>query len=673
MDESNRQGFKQFYPFFHLLPFLSQEPNPSNLHPPCHLLSPSPAFPLAAAGRRRPISPPSTQQQQLIPAASPLATPAILKLHNQKVLTGVTLKCLVTLDMQSLGMEQSGESSQQKRVRISWKDLNVVKTFLEACILEVGLNGKEGTSLKALSWKKVAETLKKTHNFSVDRKQMRNHFDYLKGKYGAWLKLKNKTGNVYDSSTNTFNLTPEEWELEIEANRYVESLRTTSLPFPDMCAQLFEGGMSVGLGGHGPGSKDPLPTTEPFVVINDEAASSDQVTSRAPVAKPKGKKKANVNSDLDDKLIKFLDHMSSKYNPEVVSYEACLKKLDDLGWEKDDPLYGIAIALLTDNRNREAWMTIPEATAKVGKNWVKDSRYVSIEEKMAMFLTMIGHNERYRVIKRMFEFAKEMVVTTTSDTTSNMSSNHRRLREIFPGAIGALDGTLIHAVIPASHQTAFRGRGGDKYYLCDAAYANARGFLAPYRNTRYWLADFRRRRALTKEEKFNHAHAQLRNVIERAYGVLKARFPILKQMAPFPFTIQRNVVIACFAIHNFIRKYNIQDQLFMEINEDTIFNNEEDVEGIGEEELDVSQWGANSTTYMANLRDGIAKRGKLVISDIQTVNSDKKVNTSINLSRQTNLSIQTDRQDLTFHFNMRATFVFSHRFKPSKLPFPTER
>ncbi|KAL4581234.1 hypothetical protein LXL04_017444 [Taraxacum kok-saghyz] len=79
-------------------------------------------------------------------------------------------------------------------------------------------------------------------------------------------------------------------------------------------------------------------------------------------------------------------------------------------------------------------------------------------------------------------------------------------------------------------------KGNDKYYLCDAAYANTRGFLSPYRNTRYWLADFRRRRALTKEEKFNHAHAQLRNVIKRAYSVVKARFPILKQMAPYSFT-----------------------------------------------------------------------------------------------------------------------------------------
>ncbi|KAL4569178.1 hypothetical protein LXL04_024812 [Taraxacum kok-saghyz] len=29
----------------------------------------------------------------------------------------------------------------------------------------------------------------------------------------------------------------------------------------------------------------------------------------------------------------------------------------------------------------------------------------------------------------------------------------------------------------------------DKYYLCDAAYAHIRGFMAPYRNVRYWLEE----------------------------------------------------------------------------------------------------------------------------------------------------------------------------------------
>ncbi|KAI3758840.1 hypothetical protein L6452_06412 [Arctium lappa] len=151
-----------------------------------------------------------------------------------------------------------------------------------------------------------------------------------------------------------------------------------------------------------------------------------------------------------------------------------------------------------------------------------------------------------------------------------------------------------------------------KYYLCDAAYTNTRGFMTPYRNTRYWLADFRRRRALTKEERFNHAHAQLRNVIERAYGVLKARFPILRQMAPYPFPIQKDVVIACFAIHNFIRRCNIQDHLFMEYDENMFIIEEQgeviEEERIEEEGIEETQWGLQGNEYMTNLRDQIANQ-----------------------------------------------------------------
>ena len=70
----------------------------------------------------------------------------------------------------------------------------------------------------------------------------------------------------------------------------------------------------------------------------------------------------------------------------------------------------------------------------------------------------------------------------------------------------------------------------------DAAYIHTRGFMAPYRNARYWLNDFRSGgRANTKEEVFNQCHSRLRNVIERAFGVLKSRFPILKRMPSYSF------------------------------------------------------------------------------------------------------------------------------------------
>ncbi|GAV71669.1 hypothetical protein CFOL_v3_15159, partial [Cephalotus follicularis] len=78
------------------------------------------------------------------------------------------------------------------------------------------------------------------------------------------------------------------------------------------------------------------------------------------------------------------------------------------------------------------------------------SRYVSVEEKMAMFLTIIGHNECYVVIKRRFQhssqtvhkyfhevlnvmmkFAREMIMPTTFDTNLDIPETHKLLRRIF--------------------------------------------------------------------------------------------------------------------------------------------------------------------------------------------------------------------------------------------------
>ncbi|XP_052622672.1 uncharacterized protein LOC128127962 [Lactuca sativa] len=306
---------------------------------------------------------------------------------------------------------------------------------------------------------------------------------------------------------------------------------------------------------------------------------------------------------------------------------------------------------------------------------LKDSKHVSVEEKMAMFFMMIGHNQRYVIIKRRFQhskqtihkffyevlekmmlFAQDVIVPTSFNPNPNIPGHNRRLRRVFKGAVGALDGTLIHAVVPAKKQDLYRSRGKgdcyqnvlaicdfnmiftfvvtgwegvahdsrilseavadpqasfpfpppDKYYLCDVAYAHTRGFMAPYRNVRYWLGDFRQRRALTNKEKFNHGHAKLRNVIERAFGVLKARFPILKRMAPFPFVTQRNIAMACFALHNYIRKEGLSDEYFARYDEPNVPFRNNNV-AIDDDEDGIPTHGtAADREYMTQLRDEIA-------------------------------------------------------------------
>ncbi|XP_077252175.1 uncharacterized protein LOC143891561 [Tasmannia lanceolata] len=77
----------------------------------------------------------------------------------------------------------------------------------------------------------------------------------------------------------------------------------------------------------------------------------------------------------------------------------------------------------------------------------------------------------------------------------------------------------------------------------------------------YHLNEFRTNRPRTAEELFNHRHSSARNVIERAFGVLKKRFAVLHREPMYPFPKQVDLVIACCCIHNFIRGVMPRDGL----------------------------------------------------------------------------------------------------------------
>ncbi|GJS88081.1 Myb/SANT-like domain-containing protein [Tanacetum coccineum] len=258
----------------------------------------------------------------------------------------------------------------------------VVKTFIEACIHAIALDGREGVSLKVLSWKKVAKALKDNHNFEANQKQMRNHFDYMKLKYGAWLFLKNMMGNIYDDSTNTFNLTEEEWELEIMKNKNVKPLKTTVLHFPELCAQLFDGTMATGIKGGGPSSHEPVYVGEPHMVEDADATKvpntkSSKATSKAPCAVKNKRKHRQPTDGVEEEILGVLKVIAEKIvesepprKLKPPTLEDCQGKLIDLKWVEDDPLYEVALAIFCEpnDRYREGWMKLkPERYV----GWVK--------------------------------------------------------------------------------------------------------------------------------------------------------------------------------------------------------------------------------------------------------------------------------------------------------------
>lgn len=70
------------------------------------------------------------------------------------------------------------------------------------------------------------------------------------------------------------------------------------------------------------------------------------------------------------------------------------------------------------------------------------------------------------------------------------------------------------------------------------------------------------------KEFFNLKHAKARNVIERAFGILKSRFAILRSHAFYPINDQNQIIAACCMIHNFIRTTNAHDPEEENVNED---------------------------------------------------------------------------------------------------------
>jgi hypothetical protein len=96
------------------------------------------------------------------------------------------------------------------------------------------------------------------------------------------------------------------------------------------------------------------------------------------------------------------------------------------------------------------------------------------------------------------------------------------------------------------------------YLLGDSGYGLSRHVLVPYRGVRYHLKEFAATaagRPQSKEELFNLRHAQLRNIVERCFGLLKRRFKVLRgrgiDMAN-PNDIWATCY-ACVALQNFIR------------------------------------------------------------------------------------------------------------------------
>ncbi|XLT59936.1 hypothetical protein HN873_052540, partial [Arachis hypogaea] len=223
---------------------------------------------------------------------------------------------------------------------------------------------------------------------------------------------------------------------------------------------------------------------------------------------------------------------------------------------------------------------------------LRDECRISIPEQVITFLIILAHHKKNHTLQVRFYRSEE----TISRYFNKVLSSVIRVQSLLfaKDCLGALDGTYIDVVVPEKDKSRYRTRKSKistnvlgvcnrdmnfvyvlplwiqeslempfhviitsryqlicrNYYLVDAGYTNCKGFLAPYRHTRYH-------------------HSSARNIIERCSGLLKKRCAILRSHYFYKIKTQNRIIIACCLLQNFIR-------LNMEFNpeEDTLLDEE---------------------------------------------------------------------------------------------------
>ena len=98
---------------------------------------------------------------------------------------------------------------------------------------------------------------------------------------------------------------------------------------------------------------------------------------------------------------------------------------------------------------------------------------------------------------------------------------------------------------------------------------NRSHMIAPYRGVRYHLEEYSVRPFENAKILFNLRHASMWDTIERAFSVLKMRFPIIANTTEPSYYVdtQNKIILACCILHNYLIGVNPDERLIAKVDE----------------------------------------------------------------------------------------------------------
>ncbi|KAG6497403.1 hypothetical protein ZIOFF_045302 [Zingiber officinale] len=190
----------------------------------------------------------------------------------------------------------------------------------------------------------------------------------------------------------------------------------------------------------------------------------------------------------------------------------------------------------------------------VKEGGLRPTTRITVEEQVAKSLYLLGHNVTNRALDFFFYQSGETVsrhfhnvlraIMELEDKFLNQPDgsqvpseifNSNRFYPFFKDCVGAIDGAHIRVKVSPIDVPKFRGR---KDFPTQNVLATCTfdlkftyvltGLITLYRGERYHLKEYSCNPPRNARELFNLRHSSLRNAIERAFGVVKKRFAIIR-------------------------------------------------------------------------------------------------------------------------------------------------
>jgi hypothetical protein len=193
----------------------------------------------------------------------------------------------------------------------------------------------------------------------------------------------------------------------MQGNPKAKCLKSSPLLFPDLCISLFQNVVATGDGGWGPSCNHSRPGTSqvappPLLELPSVGAFQDYPdtpgnqsntgTNYTPASNPPNatdppnatnlpkadfsggkankRRKTGGTVDVESKMVQLLDVMLKKHNG--FSVDACVEKLNKLGWDSSNPLYVTATSIFCEGQSyRDMWMRYEDADVAGMEAWIK--------------------------------------------------------------------------------------------------------------------------------------------------------------------------------------------------------------------------------------------------------------------------------------------------------------